>query len=93
MYLEGTTSAYNITMDEQHIILGKAMDANCLEYFFTICNSLSKNMVTQSKPVQFTGPPSPNLIALTATFAEHEHTPFQENGGTTQTVKWALDMR
>jgi hypothetical protein len=31
-----------------------------------------------SKPVQFTAPPAPNSVALTATFVEHEHTPFQE---------------
>jgi hypothetical protein len=29
-YLEGTTSADNITMDERHSILRNAMDANCL---------------------------------------------------------------
>jgi hypothetical protein len=41
-YLEGTTAADNITMGERHSILGKAMDANCLEYFFTICNFCMK---------------------------------------------------
>jgi hypothetical protein len=77
-YLEGTTSADKITMNERHSILGKAMYANCLEYFFAICNSLSEYLITQSKPVQFKAPPSPTLIALTATFAEHEHMPFKE---------------
>jgi hypothetical protein len=35
-------------MEERHSILGKAMDANCLGYFFTICNSLYENNVTLS---------------------------------------------
>jgi hypothetical protein len=77
-YLEGTTSADTITMDERHIIIGNAMDDNCLECFFTICNSLSGNLITQSKPVQFTAPTSSNLIALIAKFVEHEHTPISQ---------------
>jgi hypothetical protein len=77
-YLEDSTLADKINMDDRHVILGNAMDANCLECFFTICIALSRNLLTQSMPVQFTAPPSPNLIALTATFNEHEHTPFTE---------------
>ena len=37
---EDSSLADTLTMDDRHIILGKAMDANCLEYFFTICTVL-----------------------------------------------------
>ncbi len=30
------------------------MDANYLEYFFTICAVLSEQSITQTKPIQFT---------------------------------------
>ena len=79
-YPEDSTLADKITMDERQIILGKAMDANCLEYFFTICTALSENSLTQTKTVQFTAPPTDSFIALTASFDEPEleHTPIAE---------------
>jgi hypothetical protein len=52
------------------------MGANCLEYYFTICNSLYENNVTLSKPVRFAAPPSIHSVALTAAYEEYEHNPF-----------------
>ena len=75
-YLEGSSASEDITRAESHSILGKAMDANCLEYYFTICNSLHENNVTLSKPVCFTAPPHIQSVALSATHEEYEHTPF-----------------
>ena len=75
-YLEGSSASEDITRAESHSILGKAMDANCLEYFFTICNSLHENNVTLSKPIRFTAQPHIRSVALTAAHEEYEHTPF-----------------
>ena len=66
-------------MDDRHIILGKAMDANCLEYY-TIYTALSEHSITQTKSVRFAAPPLENFVSLTASFDEPEleHVPLAE---------------
>ncbi len=71
-YLEGSSASEDITREGSHSILGKAMDAKCLEYYFTICNSPYENNVTLSKPIRLTAPPDIHSVALTAAYGEYE---------------------
>ena len=82
-YLEDSTFADKLTTNDRQTIIGKAMDANCLEYFFTICVALYENKITQSSSIQFTAPTTSCVTALTTTFKELHSLP--------QTERWWHD--